>query len=268
MKRYIFAVFFACVSLPTFAAKQGVYVHTSAAGGYNPATAQLSASVFYRLPFSSDTAPLWNETKTDFGITGSITPVDYSGTAFVTFEPLAIFSLKMSGACQRYYASLGYGYRKVESPDSEYSNSALSHVTAESKTAFRFSAEPTLRYKYERFIVTNTFSYTYIEVKSGDPYYYEPYSDTIHKKKDHNYANSASLLFVINDHFIAGVNDYYQKVPSTQYRSNRIASVFVYSKKNGESELSLALLAGSFTENKYYKGKLFTAFYIGKSFMI
>jgi hypothetical protein len=261
-------IIFMFIPLTVSAAQKGFYMDTSVAGGYNPAAARITASMFYRLPLSADTAPLWYGTKTDLGITGSVTPVDYSGSVFLIFEPLAIFSLKMSGAYHRYYTTFGYGYRKVEGPDSPYSEKALSHIDPETNTAYKFVAEPTFRYKYERLIVVNTFSYTHINVKNDDHFYYEPYSNTIHKKNDYDYADSASFLFIINDYLSVGVNDYYQKVPSTDYQSNRIASLFVFTQKKGENELVAVFFAGSYTENRYYRGKLFAAFYIGKTIML
>jgi hypothetical protein len=255
-------------ALPAFAAKKGLYMDVSAAGGINPLAGRASASLFYRLPLSSDSSPLFNGTKTDLGITGSATPADYSGTGYVYFEPLAIFGLRLSGTYRRYYTAFGYGYKPVSGPDASYSSKAMSDIDDKSRTSFVFAAEPTLRLKYERLIAVNTITFTSTRVKNGDPYYYESYSDTIHEKNDKDYANSASLLFEVNSSFLAGVNDYYQKVSSTGYHSNRIASVFIYNGKDGENELTAVFMAGSYTENRNYKGKPFGLFYIGRSFML
>jgi hypothetical protein len=242
------------------ASDKGLYTAVSAAGGVNPVIAKISADVYYRIPLSSDPGILWNSTCIDFGITGSSTPVDYSAAGFINIEPIAFFNLKLSAAAQKFHTAAGYGYQKLNSPDSDYSSSSLSDIDGESKTAYKYSAEPALKFKYSRIILTNTFMLNYIKVSTPDQYYYEPYSDTVHKRKDWNYAHSTNLLFEINSSLIAGVNNYFNKTESTDCQSNRIAGLILFNTKcSNNDEITFGALAGSYTENRNYKGELYAA---------
>lgn len=257
MKNIFFILVLLCC-IEVSAANKGLYTAAGAAGGTNPVIGRISADVYYRIPLSSDPGILWNSTCLDLGMNGSITPVDYNASGYVNIEPVAFFNLKLTATIQQYHTLAGYGYQEMESPDSDYSPEALSDIDGKSKTACKYSAEPTLKFRYSRFIFTDTFTVNHIIVSTSDRYYYEPYSDTVHKKNDWNYANSATLLYEVNNHLLAGVNNYYNKTESTGCRSNRIAAIVLYSPETDNSEkINIGALAGTYSENKNYKNDLY-----------
>lgn len=250
-------------SVQVYAAERGVYTAVSAAGGINPAVARISAEAWYRIPLFSNPGVLWNTSCIDFGLVGSTTPVDYSGSLFFNIEPIAIFNLKLTAGAQRYHTALGYGYQGVDSPDAEYSSSALEKIDGESKAAYKFSAEPTLKFRYGNVIFANTFTLNYINTQTDDEYYYEPYSDSIHKRKDRDYSNSTVLLYEMTGRLLAGVQSFYSRTGSVDCTSNRIAGIVIWKPESGISErISIGAMAGSYMENKNYKGGIFALAFV------
>ncbi len=247
-------------SVNATAAERGFYSSASAAGGINPSAAKLSAEVLYRLPLFSDTGELWNTSCIDLGLEGSVTPADYSGSMFINVEPVAVFNLKFTASVQRYYTGFGYGYNRMDSPDSDYSSSARDDIDKEKKTAYKYSAEPTFKFKYSRIIFVNKFALNYIDTKTGDKYYYEPYSDSIHKRKDYDYSNSTSILFEVKRNYFAGFNNYYSRTESVECSSNRVAGILIFNPElQGCDNVSIGGMAGSYTVNNNYRGDLFAA---------
>jgi len=250
-------------SVQIYAAERGIYSAVSAAGGINPTIARVSAEAWYRFPLFSDPGVLWNTSCIDLGLGGSTTPVDYNGSLFFNIEPIAIFNLKFTAGVQRYHRVLGYGYQGVDSPDAQYSPSARENIDGESKTAFKFSAEPTVKFRYGSVIFANTFAFNYINTQTDDEYYYEPYSDSIHKRKDRDYSNSSVLLYEIAGGLLAGVQNFYSRTGSVHCTSNRIAGIVIWKPETGSSDrLSIGAMAGSYTENKNYKGELFALAFV------
>ncbi len=242
------------------AAERGFYSSASAAGGINPSAARVSAGVLYRFPLFSDKGELWNTSCIDLGLGGIVTPADYSGSVFINIEPVAVFSLKLTASAQRYYTGAGYGYNRMESPDSDYSSSARDEIDNGTKTAYKYSAEPAFKFKYSKIIFVNTFTFNYIDTKTGDKYYYEPYSDSIHKRKDYDYSNSTNILFEIKRNFLAGFNNYYSRTESVECSSNRVAGIIIYNPElQGYDIVSIGGMAGSYTVNNNYRGELFPA---------
>jgi hypothetical protein len=254
--RFFILVLLCCMEAS--AADEGLFTSAGAAGGTNPVIGRISADVYYRIPLSSDSGILWNSTCLDLGMNGSMTPVDYNASGYLNIEPIAFFNLKLTTTIQQYHTLAGYGYQEMKSPDSDYSLETLSDIKGESKTACKYSAEPTMKFSFSRFIFADTFTVNHIIVSTSDRYYYEPYSDTVHERDDWNYANSASLLYEVNNHLLAGVNNYYNKTESTGYRSNRIAAIVMYSSETENSDkINIGFLAGTYTENKNYKNDLY-----------
>lgn len=257
------AAFLLLLSVQVHAAERGFYVSGTAAAGINPIISSASADIFYRIPLSSDPGPLWNSTSIDLGFDGSVTPVDYNVATFINIEPVAVFNLKLTASLQRYYTAAGYGYYRMESPDSDYSYSAQSDIEGESKTAYKFSAEPTLKFRYGRVIFGNTFTFNYINTQTNDEYYYEPYSDSIHKSEDTDYSNSTSLLFEVRSGLLAGVNNFYSRTGSVDCTSNRVSGIIIWTPAiEYEGEITLGALAGSYNENRNYKGDLFALAFV------
>lgn len=259
-KFMILIIFF---SVQAYAVERGIYTAVSAAGGINPSVAKVSADVFYRMPLFSDPGVLWNTSCIDLGLGCSTTPVDYSGSLFFNIEPIAIFNLKLSAGVQRYYTVLGYGYQGVDSPDAEYSPSAREEIDGERKTAYKFSAEPTLKFRAGKVIFANTFVLNYINMQAEDEYYYEPYSDLIHKRKDRDYSNSTVFLYEITGGLLAGVQNFYSRTGSVDCTSNRIAGIVIWKPEYGSpGRISIGAMGGSYTENKNYKGDLFALVFV------
>lgn len=258
MKKFL--IILLVYSTHVFSAERGSYTDISAGGGINPLAGQASVSLYYKIPLSSDPGILWNSTCVDLGISGSFSPGDCTASAFLEVEPVAFFNLKLSGTVQRYYPELGYGYQRLESAKSDYSSSALSDIDRESKNAYKLCAQPTLKFRYERVIFTDTFTLNYINTLTSDRYYYEPYSDTAHARKDRDYANSATLLYSFSSSVLAGLNSYCNKTVSTGCRSSRIAAIALFSpERNNHDGITFGALAGSYTENRNYKGELYAA---------
>lgn len=255
-KNFLILLLLCCIDVS--AADKGLFTSAGAVAGINPVIGRISADIYYRIPLSSDPGILWNSTCLDLGMNGSITPVDYNASGYINIEPIAFFNLKFTAAVQQYHTLAGYGYQKMESPDSDYSPDALSDIEGESKTACKYSAEATLKFRYNRFIFADTFTLNHIIVSASDRYYYEPYSDSIHEKDDWNYANSTSLLYEVNNRLLAGINNYYNRTESTDCRSNRIAAIVLYSPETENSDkINLGVLAGTYTENKNYKNDIY-----------
>ncbi len=257
------AVFLLLLSIQVHGAERGFYATGSAAAGINPIISSISADIFYRIPLSSDPGPLWNTTRIDLGVTGGVTPVDYSGSFFFNIEPVAVFNLKFKATAQKYNTALGYGYYRMESDDSDYSSSARTDITAESKTAYKFSVEPVFKIKYSSIIFTNTYTFNYINTRTDDEYYYEPYSDSIHKRKDTDYSNSTSLLYEIRSGLLAGVNNFYSRTGSVDCTSNRVSGILIWTPDaDYAGKITIGALAGSYTENRHYEGELFSLVFV------
>ncbi|HPJ43006.1 MAG TPA: hypothetical protein P5120_05165 [Spirochaetota bacterium] len=253
-------------SMNASAAERGFYSSVSAAGGINPYAASVSADMFYRLPLFSDTGDMWNTSCIDLGLNGTVTPADYSGSVFLNIEPVAVFNIKFTATAQRYYTGLGYGYNRMESPDSDYSSSARDDIDNESRTAYKYSAEPALKFKYSRTVFVNKFTLNYIDTRTGDEYYYEPYSDSIHKRKDYDYSNSTNLLFEVNRNFYAGFNNFYSRTKSVDCSSNRVAGIIIFNPElQGNEKVSIGAMAGTYTANNNYRGDLFAAVFASVS---
>lgn len=265
MKKIIIIIMLS--SLNAFAAERGFYASASAAGGVNPKSADISAEVYYKIPLSSDPGILRESTCIDFGFSGEATPADYNSSCFINIEPIAFFSLKLSATIEKFYTSLNYGYRQLASLKSDYSASALSDIDTESKTAYKYSAEPALKIKYRRIIATDSFTLNHVRVLTSDDYYYDPHSDTPHKKNDWDYSNSTSILFSVNSHILAGVNNCYSRTASADSGSDRIAGIALISPgQENSGSLTIGTLAGSYTKNRNYKGDLFCAVFAEYTF--
>jgi len=251
------------------AIQKGLYARVAPAVSYHPLGMQASGSIFYRFPLSDSTNILWENTKLDIGVQDIFTPTDNLFAFFFNIEPIAFFDFTFVGGHQLMFTAFGYGFQPVSSPSADYSPGALKEIPKQNRSGYRMTLAPTLKFQYQNFIAADSLSINYFHKSGYNGYYYEPHTDTILEQSDWNFVNDIYGFYQFDSRMMAGLNYTYLRTPSTDYVSQRLGGIFVFTPSvPGFHDFQAVIVAGTYLKNHSFTGKLFFQIQAGMVFQL
>jgi hypothetical protein len=238
--------------------QKGLYARVAPAVSYSPAGMQINWNLFFRFPLSDSTNILWENTKLDIGLQNTFTPTDNLLALFFNIEPIAFFDFTFVAGYHLMFTAFGYGFQAVSSPSDDYSPDALKEIPKQNKSGYWMTFTPTLKFKLQNFIAANSLAFNYFYKSDYSGYYYEPHTDTILRESDWNFTNDIYGFYQVNSKIMAGLNYTYIKTPSTDYVSQRLGGIFVFTPAISRFyDFQAVVVAGTYLKNHFFTGKLF-----------
>jgi hypothetical protein len=236
----------------------------SAGGSVNPLGLASDNRVFYTLPlFPGLSGALWDSSRIEAGFHDTLSPAFAAISAFVRFEPLAVFDLYASAGLRGYYDFFGFGYTPLAGYGAAWDSEARKDADRSSAAGFRYSFAATAKGAVGPFVfasATGCTVYDMFQAPGCLDYYYDPASDTALKLFDGFLTNDslAMYTFVPEGEFLVrgGLVHTFLYVPGSDYVSRRLCLAGrIEADAAPAARGFVTLLAGVFLQDRYNSWK-------------
>jgi len=232
-------------------AARGAYFNQSVGFSLNPLGLLFTSHILYRVPLSDKPGILWESTKLDLGFCNELAPAFESPGLFIQYEPVAIFDIAVYCNYLSVFDALGFGYVKLDSYRSQYEPSAINDSAQSNEHGIWVRVAPTIKAKVGKVLFLDAFM-MHCFLISRNAFYFEQITHTVLDKTDVVLRNNVFTLYEFSEAFMAGVNYFYQTVPSSGSTTHRLSLTSVYMHKfRNETALSTALVAGTYLKHDY-----------------
>lgn len=222
----------------------------------NPLGLDAATRLFYTLPlFPARTGALWDSARIEAGFHNSLTPSYDTFSAFIRFEPAAVFDLHLSAGIRSFYDTFAFGYTPLAGYDVPFDSSTRADLDRTGAAGFRYSATPTLKGGAGPFLFASATGFVLFDMRGADPdedHYFEPVSNAVLKKFDGYITNDTLVLYDFGRGILGGVSHYFLYVPGSEYVSRRVTLICHVSRALGRNMTgTLSVMGGTYLRDRY-----------------
>lgn len=214
------------------------------------------------------------------GISDDISPASNEIGAYLEFEPIAVFNLRVQYNYVNYFGMFS-AIVLFPTRDANYSSGIMNHIDNDNiiaATGTHLKIMPTLQAEFKRVIMTNMSSFEWFDINENG-YFYEPTNDMLMKTKEYFFSNMTILGYQIrgsgdNDRMIIGTRYSYLRAESSSKQRQQLDGAFIWmmgDKRWFMEKPRLVFVAGGFLEDRYrerdfFVGTMFNFEYTLKNF--
>jgi hypothetical protein len=247
--------------------ESGWYYNQSAGFSWNPLGLLIDGTLAKRIAlYPSKKGILWESGKMEFAIRDEWTPTDNLLSIVYTLQPIAFFEISFKAGFFSQFDELGYGCFRLNSPDGRYDASTRKMAGYGDALGYWLTINPSLKLKFNKIIMVNTFSLNSITV-NGEGYYHEVRSNLVHKTSDFDITNDLFLFYEFNQSVMAGVRYRAIKVFESDIKSHLLCLASLVTLKRPKlKDIWLFLSVGMYPEEPLYRAREYAAILVGREF--